>query len=376
MFIEPFKVEIWMNEWETRCTHNLAETCVASITIQELLSLSGLNDSALSDLLPMKLTYGDIEGSTRLRAAISKLYANTSIADITITHGTIAANMLVHKGLVERGDHVVSIVPTYQQHYSIPRSIEADVTTLSLEASDGFLPDLDRLRSMVTPETKLIAFTNPNNPTGALIERPMLEAIAEIADSVGAYLLCDEVYRGTSQVGDGMVPSIVDIYPKGISTAGMSKVFSLAGLRVGWVVAPKDLTEKIMIHRDYDTISVGMINDHFAAMALENADKVLARSQAITRENLAILDNGIKNEPRVDWVKPRAGTTAMLKLDIPMSSREFCIDLLKNTGVMLTPGDAFDMEGYVRIGYANDREILEAGLSRMSDYLKTELASH
>ena len=373
MFIEPFEVEIWMNEWETRCTYNLAETCVASITINELLALSGRDEADLYELLSMKLTYGDIEGSDRLRAAISKLYANTSIADITITHGTIAANMLVHKGLVERGDHVVSIIPTYQQHYSIPRSIEANVATLSLEASDGFLPDLDRLRSMVTLETKLIALTNPNNPTGALIERSMLEAIAEVADSAGAYLLCDEVYRGTGQVGDGMVPSIVDIYHRGISTAGMSKVFSLAGLRVGWVVAPKELTEKIMIHRDYDTISVGMINDHFAAIALENASKVLARSQAITRENLAILDSWITNEPRVDWVKPRAGTTAMLKLDIPMSSREFCIDLLEKTGVMLTPGDAFDMEGYVRIGYANEREILEAGLSEMSAYLKTSL---
>ena len=373
MFIEPFEVEIWMNEWETRCTYNLAETCVASITINELLALSGRDEADLYELLSMKLTYGDIEGSDRLRAAISKLYANTSIADITITHGTIAANMLVHKGLVERGDHVVSIIPTYQQHYSIPRSIEANVATLSLEASDGFLPDLDRLRSMVTLETKLIALTNPNNPTGALIERSMLEAIAEVADSAGAYLLCDEVYRGTGQVGDGMVPSIVDIYHRGISTAGMSKVFSLAGLRVGWVVAPKELTEKIMIHRDYDTISVGMINDHFAAIALENASKVLARSQAITRENLAILDRWITNEPRVDWVKPRAGTTAMLKLDIPMSSREFCIDLLEKTGVMLTPGDAFDMEGYVRIGYANEREILEAGLSEMSAHLKTSL---
>ena len=373
MFIEPFEVEIWMNEWETRCTYNLAETCVASITINELLALSGRDEADLYEILSMKLTYGDIEGSDRLRAAISKLYANTAIADITITHGTIAANMLVHKGLVERGDHVVSIIPTYQQHYSIPRSIEANVATLSLEASDGFLPDLDRLRSMVTLETKLIALTNPNNPTGALIERPMLEAIAEVADSVGAYLLCDEVYRGTGQVGDGMVPSIVDIYHRGISTAGMSKVFSLAGLRVGWVVAPNELTEKIMIHRDYDTISVGMINDHFAAIALENADKVLARSQAITRENLAILSGWVDSESRVDWVKPRAGTTAMLKLDIPMSSREFCIDLLEKTGVMLTPGDAFDMEGYVRIGYANEREILEAGLSEMSAYLKTSL---
>ena len=100
MFIEPFKVEIWMNEWETRCTYNLAETCVASITIQELLSLSGLNESALSDLLPMKLTYGDIEGSSRLRAAIASLYEAQVIEDITVTHGTIAANMLVHKALL------------------------------------------------------------------------------------------------------------------------------------------------------------------------------------------------------------------------------------------------------------------------------------
>ena len=376
MFIEPFKVEIWMNEWETRCTHNLAETCVASITIQELLSLAGLSESALSDLLPMKLTYGDIEGSTRLRAAIAALYETQAIEDITVTHGTIAANMLVHKALVGSGDKVISVVPTYQQHYSIPASIGAQVATLRLREEDQFLPDLDHLRELATSETKLIALTNPNNPTGALIEQPMLEKIVEIADAADAYLLCDEVYRGTAQVGDGMVPSIADMYRKGISTAGMSKVFSLAGLRLGWVAAPQDVTEKIMIHRDYDTISVGMLNDHFAAIALENADNVLSRSRQITRENLAILEEWINNEPRVSWVKPRAGTTAMLKLDVPMTCREFCIDLIEKTGVMLTPGDAFDMEGYVRIGYANDREILEAGLSRMSDYLKTELASH
>ena len=245
------------------------------------------------------------------------------------------------------------------------------MTTLSLREENGFLPDLDRLRALVTPDTKLIALTNPNNPTGALIERPLLEEMVSIADSVGAYLLCDEVYRGTGQVGDGMAPSIADLYEKGISTAGMSKVFSLAGLRVGWVVAPKEVTEDILIHRDYDTISVGMINDYFATLALENADQLLARSQRITRENLAVLDTWIQNESRVSWVKPRAGTTAMLKLDIPISSREFCIDLVQKTGVMLTPGDAFDMEGYARIGFANELETIEVGLQKLSAYLQT-----
>lgn len=375
MQIEPFKVEIWMNEWETRCTYNLAETCVASITVEELLALSGGNADDLSDLLSMKLAYGDIEGSPRLRTAIANLYANQCIEDITVTHGTIAANMLVHKAVIEPGDHVLSIVPTYQQHYSIPKSIQADVTTLALREEDGFLPNLEALKASVKPKTKLIAFTNPNNPTGALIERPMLEDMVDIADSVGAYLLCDEVYRGTAQIGDGMSPSIVDLYEKGISTAGMSKVFSLAGLRVGWVIAPQEVREQVLIHRDYDTISVGMINDHFAAIALEHADKVLARSHEITRGNLALLEAWIAKEPKVSWVKPRAGTTAMLKLNIPVTAREFCIDLVTKTGVMLTPGDAFDMEGYARIGFANDTQTLTEGLAALSEYLGTQYSA-
>ena len=375
MYIEPFKVEMWMNEWETRCTYNLAETCVASITIEELLALSGGSADDLSGLLSMKLTYGDIEGSPRLRTAIANLYANQCAEDITVTHGTIAANMLVHKAIVEPDDHVLSIVPTYQQHYSIPRSIQADVTTLALREEDGFLPNLKALKASVKPNTKLIAFTNPNNPTGALIERPMLEDMVDIADSVGAYLLCDEVYRGTAQVGDGMSPSIVDLYSKGISTAGMSKVFSLAGLRVGWVIAPQEVREQVLIHRDYDTISVGMINDHFAAIALEHADKVLARSHEITRGNLALLEAWIAKEPKVSWVKPRAGTTAMLKLNIPVTAREFCIDLVTKTGVMLTPGDAFDMEGYARIGFANDKQTLTEGLAALSEYLGTQYST-
>ena len=172
-----------------------------------------------------------------------------------------------------------------------------------------------------------------------------------------------------------MSPSIADLYAKGISTAGMSKVFSLAGLRVGWVIAPQEVREQVLIHRDYDTISVGMINDHFAAIALEHADKVLARSHEITRGNLALLEAWIAKEPKVSWVKPRAGTTAMLKLNIPVTAREFCIDLVTKTGVMLTPGDAFDMEGYARIGFANDTQTLTEGLAALSEYLATHYST-
>ena len=137
MYIEPFGVEIWMNEWETRCALNLAETCVESLTIKELLQLTGKNDTDLSGLLTMRMTYGAIEGSDRLRDAIAGIYDTQARQNIIVTHGTIGANMLVHKALVGAGDRVVAIVPTYQQHYSIPESIGADVQQLQLRENDG-----------------------------------------------------------------------------------------------------------------------------------------------------------------------------------------------------------------------------------------------
>lgn len=369
MDITPFAVEIWMNEWETKCEMNLAETCVQSLTIDELLTLSGQNANDLSSLLGMKMTYGDIRGSERLLNAIAALYEKQTSDNVIVAHGTIGANMLVHKALVSAGDRVVAIVPTYQQHYSIPTSIGADVQPLQLKWENRFLPDLDELRDLVTPGTRMIAMNNPNNPTGALIDRDMLEEIADIARSAGAYILCDEVYRGIDQEGPGATASIADIYEKGVSTASMSKAFSLAGLRLGWVAGPEDVIEAVSVHRDYDTISVGKIDDHFAAMALEHRDRVLERSRAITRGNLALVEVWVEAEPKLTWVKPKSGTTTLVKFDLPMTSRDLCVGLLKDTGVMFTPGEAFGMEGYFRIGFANKPADIKDGLARVSEWL-------
>ena len=372
MKIRDFGVEMWMNAYENHCELNLAETCVQSLTVAELLALSGKTNVILEELLPLKLTYGAIEGSERLRGFVADLYDKQKPENVVITHGAIGANALVHETLVEPGDRVISVLPTYQQHYSIPESYGADVQILKLKEENGFLPDFDELRRLATPGTKLIAINNPNNPTGSLMDRAFLEEVAAIARGCGAWILCDEVYRGTDQAGDGFTASIADLYEKGISTGSMSKTYSLAGLRLGWIAAPKDLLHAVSIHRDYNTISVSMLDDHFAAIALEHRGKILARSQAITRGNLAILAAWVEQEPRISWVKPQSGTTALLKFDLPLSSRDFCIRLLEHTGVMLTPGSAMDMEGYLRIGYANDPAILREGLSRMSRFLREE----
>ena len=131
MRIREFGVETWMNRWETRCRFNLAETCVESLTVDQLLELAGVEGSAfLAELRGLRLTYGAIEGSDRLRDAIAALYTTVRREDVVVAHGAIGANHLVYEALVEPGDRVISIVPTYQQHTSIPESLGAEVVPL------------------------------------------------------------------------------------------------------------------------------------------------------------------------------------------------------------------------------------------------------
>lgn len=369
MKIREFEVERWMNDYEETCRYNLAETCVRSLTTGELLALSGRREDVLAELDATPLTYGPIPGSPRLRGLVAGLYTAQGPDNVLISHGAIGANALVHATLVEPGDHVVAVVPTYQQHYSIPDSYGARVDHLPLREENGWLPDLDELDRLVTQDTKLIAVNNPNNPTGALIDETGLTRIAEIADRAGAWVLCDEVYRGVDQAGDGFTTSIADLYERGISTGSMSKPYSLAGLRLGWIVGPTGLLADVATHRDYTTISVGRIDDLLACVALENKDAILARSHRITRTNLAVLDEWITSRDDINYVRPASGTTALLRYDAPIGSYDFCTRLLEQTGVMFTPGTAFGIEHTVRIGFADDTQTLRTGLQLVGQFL-------
>lgn len=369
MKIKPFGVEMWMNEFENHCAYNLAETCVESLTLGQLVEITGSGDRVLDDMTAMKMTYGAIEGSDRLRDGICGLYTRQSRDNVIVTHGAIGANALAYETLIEPGDHIISVLPTYQQHYSIPESYGAQVEILQLRPEQQFLPELDQLARMMRDNTRLIAVTNPNNPTGSVMDGESLDKLVTIARASDSWIISDEVYRGTNQSGDGFAPAICDQYEKGISIGGMSKSFSLAGLRLGWIAAPTELIHAVAIHRDYNTISVGVIDDYFACMALEAKDRIIERSQRITRGNLQILDDWINAEPSLSYIKPRAGTTALVKYEFDMPSREFCVQLLNETGVMFTPGSVMEMEGWVRIGYANNPDILRNGLARVSEFL-------
>ncbi len=161
------------------------------------------------------------------------------------THGAAGANHHVFCSLISAGDRVVSIMPTYQQLYSIPEAIGAEVALMHLKQENDYLPDLAELKALVTPDTKMICINNPNNPTGALMTGAQLQQIVDIARSVDAYILCDEVYRHLTQT-DEWSPSIVDLYEKGISVSSMSKVFSLAGLRLGWIATQDEARAEVL----------------------------------------------------------------------------------------------------------------------------------
>ena len=372
MNIEPFAVEEWMNEYEVGARFNIAETCVDSVSLDELFALTGEDKAQfLTDFCAKRLTYGDIVGSDALRSGICKLYKTVQPRQVVPTHGAAGANHHVFCSLISAGDRVVSIMPTYQQLYSIPEAIGAEVDIMHLKQENDYLPDLEELKALVTPETKMICINNPNNPTGALMSETQLQQIVDIARSVDAYILCDEVYRHLTQTDD-WCPSIADLYEKGISVSSMSKVFSLAGLRMGWIATRDETARKAFLsHRDYNLISCGMFDDAVASIALAHSDRMLKRNQTIVRENLSILDMWVASHKHFYYTKPKAGTTALVYYDFDMPSYEFCKEMYHRTGAFVTPGDCFRQPHSVRIGYACDKQTLRDGLAALAAFADT-----
>ena len=372
MIIKEFGVEMYMNTYEDLCKYNLAETCVSSMTLSELLDLVGDKEKVVREMLELRLSYGHIRGNPRFKDAIENLYETATKSNIITTHGAIGANHLLFHSLVEKEDEVISIMPSYQQLYSIPESLGAKVKIMPLNAENKFLPCLQLLEKYISERVKLVCINNPHNPSGSVMDVDYMRKIVDVVRPFGAYILCDEVYRGLTHEGNNLTESIYDLYELGISTSSMSKVYSLAGLRLGWIVAPKEVIDKVIRHRDYNTISCGVIDEYLALIALENMDKIFERNLKIAKDNLYILDEWISNEPKASYVKPKGGTTAFVKLDINIPSEDFCIQLLQETGVLVVPGSAFDMEGYIRIGYSYEPTELKAGLELISKQLRAK----
>ncbi len=368
MKIDKFKLEYWLNPRDPLCKYNLGASCVKALKLEELLELAGVDkDAFMAQLGETSLHYGHFYGSERLLAAISSLYENAGPECILTTHGGTGANNLVMNALVEPGDNVVAIVPNYQQHYSIPASLGAEIRFLHLNWQDDYSLNVNDLMALVDRKTKLITLSNPNNPTGKFFGRSTLTVIGDVARKVGAYVLCDEIYRG---LDDEYMPSMVDVYEKAIVTSSMSKVYSMAGTRVGWIVtrdrAAKDIMEN---RRSYDTVCDGPIDELLAAIALENKDTILRRSRSIVRTSRALLDDWLTKHPKLHCSKVSHSATALIHYDYDISSVKLCEDVYEKLGVLLCHGDCFDEEKCFRMGYGfGDPEKFSKGLELLGGY--------
>jgi len=270
---------------------------------------------------------------------------------------------------VEPGDTVVCVYPAYQQLYSVPRGFGAKVKYLRLTPENRWLPDLEEVKELVDRKTRMIVINNPHNPCGSLIDTPTLRAICDVAEDAGAYLHSDEAYRGLYLKEGVTVPSAIDLYDKAVVTGSFSKPISLTGLRLGWIASNTEAIQECMRHRDYTTISKGMIDDALAALAIRNIDKILRRNNGIIRENHKFIDRWLTDEPLLEWVPPTAGSVGFMKHHLNVSAEELCRCLIEEKSTFMVPGDCFGFPDHVRIGYGNNLSTLREGFRRVKEHL-------
>ena len=375
MKIDDFTLENWLNpacDSEKNKIY-LGGSCVLPMTVEELFQLTGESmEDFFQELRHMDLGYGRFDGTPRTRRAIAeKLYRKVEPEEVILCHGGTGANSTVCYALIESRDNVISIMPNYQQFFSIPKSIGAEVRKIDLKPEAGYRLDIEEVRRAVDQNTKAILFTNPNNPTGSLLTLEEMQEIVEIARSVDAWVICDEMYRGLKEE---YMPSFAALYEKAIVTASSSKIYSMAGTRVGWIIChDPDTRFKLFNWRSYDSICGGVFDEWIFAIALEHVDKIFQRSRRIVSANKAVIDKWIADNPYLHQYADSYATTCLVHYDLEVPAEEFCDGLLDQKGVLVCHGDCFNIPHSFRITLSHAHDLAK-GLRLIDEYIE-ELVS-
>jgi aspartate/methionine/tyrosine aminotransferase len=357
MKLPPFLLDHWLSRFEhAGLPHDLATSTGARWTVGDLLAMLGSEERAALERQP--LTYAPAAGSRELRDAIAALLG-VEADHVLVTHGASEALHAILAG-AEAGAEVIVPAPCYPPLLEIPRALGLTVRSYELRAADGFAPDLDEVAALIGGRTALLVVNSPHNPTGAVIARPALQALAALAHDRGVPLVADEVYWPLAF--DGVAPSAAAL-PGVILVGSLSKAISLSGLRLGWIVDPDAARRARHLNtRMYFTISNGPLVEALAAAAVRRAETFLARTreQAVAGRGhlLAFL---ARNGELVEAVPPAGGTVAFPALTFAADSRPFC-EALAAEGVVVAPGDCFGMPRHFRLGFAADPQI-EAALA-------------
>ncbi len=299
MRIDDFTLENWLNPAcdSEKNRYYLGGSCVEPITVEELFSLTGESmESFFEELKHMNLGYPRFEGTPRTRKALSKLYKTVNPDEIILCHGGTGANATVCYALLEATDNIVSIMPNYQQFFSIPRSIGTELREVDLKIKDGYKLDLSEVRAAADKNTKAIMFTNPNNPTGQLMSREYLRELLEHCRQQGIIVVLDECFIEFCETDREQPRSLlgkIDQYENLLLVRAFTKSFAMPGVRLGYLVCSNEgLREKI--RRQLPEWNLSVFAHRAGIVCAEQAEQYLQDTVEYVKTERAYLREGLE----------------------------------------------------------------------------------
>jgi aspartate/methionine/tyrosine aminotransferase len=359
----PFELERWQSTWEHRVRFNLSESGVHPLSLSELLEITQTDPEELGRV---RFGYSQGNGSDELRDAIATLYSGATRENVLVTVGGAEANFVACWALVKPGEKVAVFYPTYLQTWGLARNAGAELVPIRLHPEKTWQADPEEIRERITPDTRLVVVTNPQNPSGQILSDTVREAVLERVRETGAWLFVDEIYQG-AELDGATTPSWWGRYERLLITNGLSKAYGLPGLRIGWIVGPREMIEHLWRRHDYTVIGPSPVSDFLAWRALAHRERILARTRRILNTNYPVLERWLRGFGDLfSWHPPSAGAICFVRLGDGVDTLELVEAVRREHSILLVPGEHFGMPGYLRIGYGNPTEELEQALAELS----------
>ncbi|WP_299417251.1 pyridoxal phosphate-dependent aminotransferase [uncultured Sulfitobacter sp.] len=327
--------------------------------------------------LPLDWNNRDFSGLPELKDHVLRQAGLSDIctpSDVLITAGAAEANYLAIMQLLQTDDEIVVETPGWPQAEVLAKAIGAKVVTVERQEAEGWRLPLDRLADAITSRTRMIFLTNPNNPTGEVMDADTMAQVVTMADRVGAWLLVDEVYAGLEWDGP-RAPSVAGMYARGITTGSVSKALGLQGLRTGWIICPyAALIRDAVILRENSSEIMNIMGEVIAEIALrpDRYATAMEKARSEGRANLAHMNAWLADQEGLSWVSPRAGLIGLGRLPDGIKSDTFTRFLLADPyRTFLLPGSAYGQNGHIRLGVGGGAAAnLDEGLQRLSQGLR------
>jgi aspartate/methionine/tyrosine aminotransferase len=291
--------------------------------------------------------------------------------NVVLAHGTSMANHLVCAAMLEPGDRVLSEWPVYDPLVTVPRYLGCEVDYFERSESDAYAIDLNRVEDALTSRTRLVILSNLHNPSGALIHRAHLKDLAGLADAKDFYVLLDEVYLEWIYGWADEPATAFNISPRFITTRSLTKVFGLAALRAGWILADIDLASRMRRLNGLFASSMSHPAERLAARVFDNAAELLAAQRTRVNYNRALLSEFIESQPSLSWTAAQTGTIGFVHL--AGGTVDALLAHLQANDSLITPGRFFGVADHFRIGFGMERAQLEGGLARLDAALRIEM---